>query len=74
MIKTKSREELAAWLGDYEGLLSWKLDGLTVVLTYEGGELVKAVTRGMGISERLSRLMHVYLSMYRSTFLTKGML
>lgn len=46
--KTKSREKLAAWLGDYEGLLSWKLDGLTVVLTYEGGELVKAVTRGNG--------------------------
>ena len=46
--KTKSREELAAWLGDHKGLLSWKLDGLTVVLTYEGGELVKAVTRGNG--------------------------
>ena len=46
--KTKSREELAAWLGDHDGLLSWKLDGLTVVLTYEGGELVKAVTRGNG--------------------------
>ncbi|WP_314923213.1 NAD-dependent DNA ligase LigA [Mogibacterium diversum] len=46
--KTKSREELAAWLGNHEGLLSWKLDGLTVVLTYEGGELVKAVTRGNG--------------------------
>lgn len=46
--KTKSREELAAWLGNHEGLLSWKLDGLTVVLTYDGGELVKAVTRGNG--------------------------
>lgn len=46
--KTKSREELAAWLGEHEGLLSWKLDGLTVVLTYEGGDLVKAVTRGNG--------------------------
>ncbi len=46
--KTKSREELAAWLGNHEGLLSWKLDGLTVVLTYEGGNLVKAVTRGNG--------------------------
>lgn len=46
--KTKSREELAAWLGNHEGLLSWKLDGLTVVLTYEGGELVNAVTRGNG--------------------------
>ena len=46
--KTKSREELAEWLGDHEGLLSWKLDGLTVVLTYENGELTKAVTRGNG--------------------------
>ena len=47
--KTKSVEALADWLGDKEGLLSWKLDGLTVVLTYEGGELKKAVTRGNGI-------------------------
>ena len=46
--KTKSREDLAAWLGDQKGLLSWKLDGLTVVLTYEGGTLAKAVTRGNG--------------------------
>ncbi|MBO4559373.1 MAG: NAD-dependent DNA ligase LigA, partial [Lachnospiraceae bacterium] len=48
--KTKSREELAAWLGDHDGLLSWKMDGLTIVLTYSGGELVKAVTRGNGIT------------------------
>lgn len=46
--KTKDREELREWLGDKAGLLSWKLDGLTIVLTYEGGELVKAVTRGNG--------------------------
>ena len=46
--KTKSREELAAWLGGHDGLLSWKMDGLTIVLTYSGGELVKAVTRGNG--------------------------
>ncbi len=46
--KTKDREELATWLGNQEGLLSWKLDGLTVVLTYQGGELSKAVTRGNG--------------------------
>ena len=46
--KTKSREELASWLGDHEGMLSWKLDGLTVVLTYENGALTKAVTRGNG--------------------------
>ena len=46
--KTKSREELSEWLGDHEGMLSWKLDGLTVVLTYENGALSKAVTRGNG--------------------------
>lgn len=46
--KTKDREELRAWLKDKEGLLSWKLDGLTIVLTYQNGELLKAVTRGNG--------------------------
>ncbi|MBR6150207.1 MAG: NAD-dependent DNA ligase LigA [Lachnospiraceae bacterium] len=46
--KTKSREELRDWLAGHEGVLSWKLDGLTVVLTYEGGKLAKAVTRGNG--------------------------
>lgn len=46
--KTKDRDALRAWLGDQEGLLSWKLDGLTVVLTYENGLLQKAVTRGNG--------------------------
>lgn len=46
--KTKDREELRSWLMDKEGLLSWKLDGLTVVLTYNEGKLAKAVTRGNG--------------------------
>ncbi len=46
--KTKSRQELREWLGDHKGLLSWKLDGLTIVLTYEGGKLSKALTRGNG--------------------------
>ncbi len=46
--KTKSVEELQEWLGDQKGLLSWKMDGLTIVLTYEGGTLAKAVTRGNG--------------------------
>lgn len=46
--KTKSREELAEWLNGQKGLLSWKLDGLTVVLTYREGKLFKAVTRGNG--------------------------
>lgn len=46
--KTKDRESLRSWLKDQKGLLSWKLDGLTIVFTYENGELVKAVTRGNG--------------------------
>lgn len=47
--KTKSPEALRDWLGEKEGLLSWKMDGLTVVLTYRDGVLQKAVTRGNGI-------------------------
>ncbi len=46
--KTKSREELRAWLQGKAGVLSWKLDGLTIVLTYREGKLVKALTRGNG--------------------------
>ena len=46
--KTKNPDELVDWLGSQRGLLSWKLDGLTIVLTYEKGELLKAVTRGNG--------------------------
>ena len=46
--KTKSREDLRDWLQGHEGILSWKLDGLTVVLTYQDGGLEKAVTRGNG--------------------------
>lgn len=46
--KTKEVSVLADFVGDRKGVLSWKLDGLTVVLTYENGQLVKAVTRGNG--------------------------
>ena len=48
--KTKDVGELASWLSGNEGVLSWKLDGLTVVVTYEDGKLSKAVTRGNGIT------------------------
>lgn len=47
--KTKERETLREFIGEHPTLLSWKLDGLTIVLTYENGELIKAVTRGNGI-------------------------
>ncbi len=46
--KTKDVQTLSDWLGDQMGVLSWKMDGLTIVLTYDNGELVKAVTRGNG--------------------------
>lgn len=46
--KTKEREQLAQWLGSHDGLLSWKLDGLTVCLYYEDGKLDRAVSRGNG--------------------------
>lgn len=46
--KTKDVEELREFIGEHKTLLSWKLDGLTIVLTYENGELLKAVTRGNG--------------------------
>lgn len=47
--KTKDVEALRTFIGDQKTLLSWKLDGLTVVLTYRGGRLFKAVTRGNGV-------------------------
>lgn len=48
--KTKDVQALKSWIGSHTGLLSWKLDGLTIVLTYREGELFKAVTRGNGIT------------------------
>ena len=47
-IKYADREDLAGWAGGRNVAVSWKMDGLTVVLTYDGGRLVKAVTRGNG--------------------------
>lgn len=46
--KTKDPDQLKAWLGEQKGILSWKIDGLTIVLTYRDGQLFKAVTRGDG--------------------------
>ncbi len=47
--KTKEPTKLAVFLGDNAGILSWKLDGLMIVLTYKNGELTQAVTRGSGV-------------------------
>lgn len=59
--KTKSVEALSDFAGVHESILSWKLDGLTVVLTYNNGELVKAVTRGNGyVGEVITRNARVF--------------
>lgn len=47
--KTKDREVLRGFIGEHKTLLSWKMDGLTVVFTYNQGSLQKAVTRGNGV-------------------------
>lgn len=53
--KTKDMDTLAAFIGDRPGIMSWKLDGLTVVLTYDNGRLEKAVTRGKnGVGELIT--------------------
>ncbi len=49
LAKTKSIDDLVSFIGDKKGLLSWKLDGLTIVLTYKKGKLYSGVTRGNGI-------------------------
>lgn len=65
--KTKSVEDLSAWLLDKSGVLSWKMDGLTVVLTYMDGELFKAVTRGNGeIGEVITNNAKVFANIPRS--------
>ncbi|MCQ2495948.1 MAG: helix-hairpin-helix domain-containing protein [Lachnospiraceae bacterium] len=65
--KTKSREELADWLGSQKGVLSWKMDGLTVVVTYRNGELFKAVTRGNGeVGEVITNNVRVFKNIPQS--------
>ncbi len=62
--KTKEVEQLISWLGPQEGVLSWKLDGLTIVLTYRNGKLDKAVTRGNGeVGEVVTNNARVFMNL-----------
>ncbi len=76
--KTKDKEALKAFLGGKEGVLSWKMDGLTNVLTYRDGKLVKAVTRGNGeIGEIITNNAKVYKNIpvkipYRGELVLRG--
>ena len=76
--KTKSISELASFLGNQEGLLSWKLDGLTIVLTYKDGKLSSGVTRGNGIigeviTENVKKFKNIPLTIpYKGTLVVRG--
>ena len=76
--KTKDLSVLKDWLGEKTGLLSWKLDGLTIVMTYEGGKLVKAVTRGNGeIGEVVTNNARVFINIpvsiaYKGSLVLRG--
>ena len=71
--KTKEREALREFIGEHPTLLSWKLDGLTIVLTYENGELIKAVTRGNGIvGEVITNNARVFKNIPLKILLLKG--
>ena len=76
--KTKDLSVLKDWLGEKTGLLSWKLDGLTIVMTYEGGKLVKAVTRGNGeIGEVVTNNARVFINIpvnisYKGSLVIRG--
>ena len=76
--KTKSIDELISFIDDKEGLLSWKLDGLTIVLTYENGKLVSGVTRGTGIigevvTENVKKFKNIPLSIkYKGKLVVRG--
>jgi len=76
--KTKQVDELADFLGNQEGLLSWKLDGLTIVLTYEDGKLLSGVTRGNGtigevVTENVKQFKNIPLTIpYKGKLIVRG--
>jgi DNA ligase (NAD+) len=76
--KTKDPAALKAWLGNQAGVLSWKLDGITIVLTYSEGRLDKAVTRGNGeIGEVVTNNVRVFKNVplvipYKGTLVLRG--
>lgn len=78
LAKTKKVSEVENFLGDKEGLLSWKLDGLTIVLTYEDGKLISGVTRGTGIigelvTENVKQFKNVPLTIpYKGRLVLRG--
>ena len=78
LAKTKQVPELEDFLNNKEGLLSWKLDGLTIVLTYENGVLKSGVTRGTGtigevVTENVKQFKNVPLTIpYKGRLVVRG--
>ena len=78
LAKTEKVEELKDFLGDNKGILSWKLDGLTIVLTYEDGKLIRGVTRGTGtigevVTENVKRFKNIPLTIpYKGNLVLRG--
>ena len=76
--KTKDVSVLKEWLGSQKGMLSWKMDGLTIVLTYENGTLIKAVTRGNGeVGEVITNNVKVFKNIplnitYKGSLIIRG--
>lgn len=76
--KTKDVSALKDWLGNNEGILSWKLDGLTIVMSYLDGKLVKAVTRGNGeVGEVITNNARVFTNIpvnigYKGSLILRG--
>lgn len=76
--KTKLVEELVEFIGEKEGLLSWKLDGLTIVLTYKKGKLFSGVTRGNGtigevVTQNVKQFKNIPLTIpYDGTLIVRG--
>lgn len=76
--KTKEVSDLVDWIGDKSGLLSMKLDGLSIILTYEGGKLTKALTRGNGeIGEVITNNAKTFINIpsriaYKDTLVVRG--
>ena len=78
LAKTKDVDELASFLNEQTGILSWKLDGLTIVLTYENGVLVSGVTRGTGtigevVTQNVKQFKNVPLTIpYKGKLVVRG--
>lgn len=76
--KTKELNALKQWLGEHRGILAWKLDGLTIVLTYNDGNLSQAVTRGNGeVGEVITNNVRVFRNIpvvvpYKGTLVLRG--